>query len=393
MSEEEQKGRGGAARYLAMVACVLLGGFVYVGWRIKKGDELKQQHQLAADIQSNINEGLSLTIPKEDNPRVIKSNINDDDILSDLTIGSEQEETTIAVDTPDDIDIEALLASTQERDITQEENSIGGVSGNDLNILLPETEQVITPEVTPPPAPEPETFAQQQELSPSVNNDLFTTTPFSEEIRDNTQVIEKDSLTQAKDSPSIDSLANTTYRDYKVKRGDTLSKIAKIHLGSRKRAKEIFAINTDRMPNPNMLKVGMVLRIPFDRNSHRTSNHKISTTDSLPSIAMKYYGSAEPALIEGIRIANPILSRGGFQEGTRLIIPPLEEVQDTPVEIYANTPAGKERVYVVRAGDTLSRIAAKKYGNSNKWRAIFKANKNKIRKPSAIRAGMVLKLP
>lgn len=393
MSEEEQKGRGGAARYLAMVACVLLGGFVYVGWRIKKGDELKQQHQLAADIQSNINEGLSLTIPKEDNPRVIQSNLSDDDLISGLTIGSEQEETTRVVDTPDDIDIEALLASTPERDTTtQDENSIGGVAGNDLDILLPETEQVLAPEVTPPPAPTPETFAQQ-ELSPSINNDLLTPAPFSEEIKENTQILEKDSLTQAKDSPSIDSLGNITYRDYKVKRGDTLSKIAQTHLGSRRRAKEIYSINTDRMPSPNMLKVGMILRIPFDRNSHRTSSHKISTTDSLPSIAMKYYGSAEPALIEGIRIANPILSRGGFQEGTKLIIPPLEAVQDTPVEIYANTPAGKERVYVVRAGDTLSRIAAKKYGNSNKWRAIFKANKNKIRKPSAIRAGMVLKLP
>ena len=121
MSEEEQKGRGGAARYLAMVACVLLGGFVYVGWRIKKGDELKQQHQLAADIQSNINEGLSLTIPKEDNPRVIQSNLSDDDLISGLTIGSEQEETTRVVDTPDDIDIEALLASTPERETTTQE--------------------------------------------------------------------------------------------------------------------------------------------------------------------------------------------------------------------------------------------------------------------------------
>ena len=137
----------------------------------------------------------------------------------------------------------------------------------------------------------------------------------------------------------------------------------------------------------------MTIRIPFDRNSNRTSNHRITTTDSLPSIAMRYYGSAEPEIIEGIRLANPILSQGGFREGTKLVIPPLEVVQQTPVEVYANTPAGKERIYVVRPGDTLSKIAARKYGNSNKWRAIFKANKDKIRKPSAIRVGMTIRLP
>ena len=71
MSEEIK--RGGAARYLAMVACVLLGGFVYVGWRIKKGDDVKQQHTLAAAIEQDTdNLGLSLNLPSNtENPKVI----------------------------------------------------------------------------------------------------------------------------------------------------------------------------------------------------------------------------------------------------------------------------------------------------------------------------------
>ena len=383
MSEEIRK--GGAARYLAMVACVLLGGFVYVGWRIKKGDEVKHQHTLAAGVEQNIaNQGLSLSIPKDNNPKLLTDSVDDDDLLSGLTLGSEEETQPQTVDTPDDIDIEALLSAAPDLDPADKEQ-IGGVAGDLIqNELLPETEEVTQVEVTPPPAPAPEALAQAEASSlPAIpasqpNSPGNTESAIPASIRENA---------------STDSVADIIYRDYKVKRGDTLSRIAQKYLGSRKRATEIYQINKDRMTSPNLLKIGMVIRVPFDRNSNRTSNHRITTTDSLPSIAMRYYGSAEPEIIEGIRLANPILSQGGFREGTRLTIPPLEVVQQTPVEVYASTPAGRERIYVVRPGDTLSRIAARKYGNSNRWRAIFNANKDKIRKPSAIRVGMTLRLP
>ncbi len=391
MSEEIR--RGGAARYLAMVACVLLGGFVYVGWRIKKGDELKEQHTLVAAVEDQQqNSERSLSIPRGTSPKPVEDTLNDADLLEDLTIGSNEKETVVVKDTPDDIDIEALLASTPEPTQTKS-STIGGVSGNsNLDVLLPESEEVVQAEVTPPPAPAPETLAQQtQQQLPEVS-----TLPVPADYKESTNTGKnQDSIeTPANlDTAPMESLANVTYRDYTVKRGDTLSKIALRHLGSRKRAMEIYNLNKDRMANPNVLKVGMNLRIPFDHHSNRTSTHRISTTDSLPSIAMRYYGSARPEIIEGIRLANPVLSRGGFREGTKLVIPPLEVVENTPVEIYANTTAGRERVYIVHSGDTLSKIAARKYGNSNKWRAIYNANKDKLSKPSALRVGMTIRLP
>ena len=55
------------------------------------------------------------------------------------------------------------------------------------------------------------------------------------------------------------------------------------------------------------------------------------------------------------------------------------------------TPAAK--TYTVVAGDSLSKIAKKLYGDANKWKKIFEANKDIIKNPDLIHPGQVLKLP
>lgn len=49
-------------------------------------------------------------------------------------------------------------------------------------------------------------------------------------------------------------------------------------------------------------------------------------------------------------------------------------------------------IYVVKHGDTLSRIAREKYGDSKKWTDIFALNKDRISNPNRIYTGQVLKL-
>jgi len=49
---------------------------------------------------------------------------------------------------------------------------------------------------------------------------------------------------------------------YTVQSGDTLSKIAKQHLGSSDKYTAIFNINTDVLKNPDLIKVGQKLKIP-----------------------------------------------------------------------------------------------------------------------------------
>ncbi len=52
-----------------------------------------------------------------------------------------------------------------------------------------------------------------------------------------------------------------------------------------------------------------------------------------------------------------------------------------------------DEIYEVAAGDSLSRIAKKKYGNAGLWNLIYEANKNVIKNPDVIQIGWKLKIP
>jgi nucleoid-associated protein YgaU len=49
---------------------------------------------------------------------------------------------------------------------------------------------------------------------------------------------------------------------YTVKSGDTLSKIAKEHLGDANSYMKIFNANKDQLTDPDKIKPGQVLKIP-----------------------------------------------------------------------------------------------------------------------------------
>ena len=50
-------------------------------------------------------------------------------------------------------------------------------------------------------------------------------------------------------------------------------------------------------------------------------------------------------------------------------------------------------IYTVVAGDSLSKIAKRAYGDANQWRRIFEANRDQIENPDLIRVGQKLKIP
>ena len=52
-----------------------------------------------------------------------------------------------------------------------------------------------------------------------------------------------------------------------------------------------------------------------------------------------------------------------------------------------------DRMYTVVAGDSLSGIAKKLYGDASKWRLIFEANKDTIKNPDLIHPGQTFKIP
>lgn len=52
-----------------------------------------------------------------------------------------------------------------------------------------------------------------------------------------------------------------------------------------------------------------------------------------------------------------------------------------------------QRFYVVRRGDTLSKISMTYYGSANQWRKIFEANKEAIPNPDKLSPGVKLIIP
>ena len=53
----------------------------------------------------------------------------------------------------------------------------------------------------------------------------------------------------------------------------------------------------------------------------------------------------------------------------------------------------QEGSYVVVAGDSLSKIAQREYGDMKQWRRIYEANKDQIKDPDLIHPGQKLRIP
>ena len=56
--------------------------------------------------------------------------------------------------------------------------------------------------------------------------------------------------------------AASSSKTYTVKAGDTLSKIAKDHLGNANAYMKIYEANRDQLSNPDLIKPGQVLKLP-----------------------------------------------------------------------------------------------------------------------------------
>ena len=63
-------------------------------------------------------------------------------------------------------------------------------------------------------------------------------------------------------SSSVDSTAEVVGGTYTVEAGDTLSKIAKDHLGSANAWNKIYEANRDQLDDPDKIKPGQVLKLP-----------------------------------------------------------------------------------------------------------------------------------
>ena len=70
--------------------------------------------------------------------------------------------------------------------------------------------------------------------------------------------------------------------------------------------------------------------------------------------------------------------------------PPADMASAAPA---APNVADADKTYTVVAGDTLSKIAKREYGDASKWHRIYDANKDTIKNPDLIYPGQTFKIP
>ena len=64
---------------------------------------------------------------------------------------------------------------------------------------------------------------------------------------------------------------------------------------------------------------------------------------------------------------------------------------------FSNVQSGSSstaaKIYVVVAGDSLSKIAKREYGNASEWKRIYEANQDVLKDPDKIFPGQKLRIP
>jgi nucleoid-associated protein YgaU len=74
-------------------------------------------------------------------------------------------------------------------------------------------------------------------------------------------------------------------------------------------------------------------------------------------------------------------------------LPDFSDVKSGSSSAPAPSTQEREVTYTVQAGDSLSKIAQRQYGDGKRWKAIFEANRDQITNPDLIHPGQVLKIP
>lgn len=127
-----------------------------------------------------------------------------------------------------------------------------------------------------------------------------------------------------------------------------------------------------------------------------SSVHHVRKGETLTSIARNHYGDTDR--VTEIITLNNIANPNALKVGTRLVLPGKGArvvVASNPAPPASRSVAASvgTRTIVVREGDTLGHIAKRELGSARKWQAIAKANQDVLPNPDRVKPGMTLKIP
>lgn len=175
-----------------------------------------------------------------------------------------------------------------------------------------------------------------------------------------------------------------------VQLGESLGKIAAKYYGraTPSRVEALFNSNRDTLANISSVKAGHKLKIP-DLGEHADQ------FEAAPGVAFGRIVSAkEPAPRDGqVRIPIPVNEKSSDQAGER---PRKSERAPTVAMASSKSDAaqdGRFDWYVVRKGDTLSKIARRELGSEKSAREIYRLNKDRLSDQNSLKPGTKIRMP
>lgn len=130
---------------------------------------------------------------------------------------------------------------------------------------------------------------------------------------------------------------------------------------------------------------------PAEPNAQAMANALLHRVQSLglaiEGLSVNYNGNTDTAEVSGK------VKTQADREKVILALGNVDHVATVVDSIDVATPAPESKMYTVKSGDTLSKIAKEVYGDANSYNKIFEANKPMLSDPDKIFPGQVLRIP
>ena len=124
------------------------------------------------------------------------------------------------------------------------------------------------------------------------------------------------------------------------------------------------------------------------------NNGRVELHGEAKSMAAKEKAALIAGNVKGVSAVSDdgLRVKGAASAGSSMGAPSLGSASASAARAAAPA-AARTQYYTIQSGDSLSKIAKEKYGEMDKWKDLFAANKEVIQDPDKIYPGQVIRIP
>ena len=130
---------------------------------------------------------------------------------------------------------------------------------------------------------------------------------------------------------------------------------------------------------------------PFDNDARRMELEELLPKLQKENVELKQRLDDAIKLADSLKASQKVSVAPTRKEERQISREEKKQSQQTSqkIEVKRDVPP----TYTVQPGDTLSNISRKVYGKKNRWRDIYKANRDRMATPESLKPGQTLRIP